>query len=62
MKAKINIEIFDDSSLQQCEDLGFGIKALETLYKVSFGTILKEMCVDGADYTLSVEIEDNITK
>lgn len=62
MKAKINIEIFDDSSLQQCEDLGFSLKTLEALYNANFNTILKEACVEGADYTLSVEIEDNTTK
>lgn len=59
MKAKINIEIFDDSSLKECEDLGFYAKTLETIYQFSFDAFLKEVCSGGADYTLSVEIEDN---
>lgn len=63
MKAKINIEIFDNSSLQQCEEYGFGIKAMEYMYKISFESILKEMCANGrVDYTLSVEVEDNTLK
>ena len=62
MKAKINIEIFDNSSLKECEAIGFYAKTLETLYKDSFESILKEVCVQGSDYTLSVEIEDNTTK
>lgn len=59
MKAKINIEIFDDSSLKKCEEFGFGMKALETMYKISFESMLSQICVDGANYTLSVEVEDN---
>lgn len=59
MKAKINIEIFDNSSLKECEELGFYTKTLENLYKISFETLLKEMCASGANYSLSVEIEDN---
>lgn len=59
MKAKINIEIFDDSTLKECEELGFYTKTLESLYQISFESILKEMCASGANYTLSVEVEDN---
>lgn len=62
MKAKINIEIFDDSTLKKCEELGFYPKTLETLYTVAFEALLKEMCTDsGTDYVLSVEIVDNTT-
>jgi hypothetical protein len=62
MKAKINIEIFDDSTLKKSEELGFYPKTLETLYTVAFETLLKEICTGtGADYTLSVEIVDNTT-
>lgn len=59
MKAKINIEIFDKSTPQECESLGFGNKALETLYTVAFNNLLETMCESGAEYTLSVKIEDN---
>lgn len=59
MKAKINIEIFDDSSLEQCESFGFYNDTLKTLYTISFDTLLKEICEDGTNYNLSVEIEDN---
>lgn len=63
MKAKINIEIFDNSSLKKCEEYGFGIKSLETMYTMSFESILKEVCADDrATYTLSVEVEDNTVK
>ena len=63
MKAQINIEIFDNSSLQQCEEVGFGIKAIEYMYKIGFEHILKEVCADDSvDYTLSVEVEDDTVK
>lgn len=61
MKAKINIEIFDKSTLQECEAIGFGMKAMETLYTVAFDNLLKQMCTDGAEYSLSVVIEENTT-
>ena len=60
MKVKLNIEIFDDSNLKKCEEYGFGVKALETMYKISFDSLLKEVCAEGgSNYTLSVEVEDN---
>lgn len=63
MKAKIDIEIFDHSSLQQCEEAGFGIKDLETMYKISFESLLKELCADDrVAYMLSIEVEDNTVK
>ena len=59
MKAKINIEIFDDSTLKECEELGFYTKTMETLYTAVFEEILKQMCINGTEYMLSVQIEDN---
>ena len=59
MKAKINIEIFDKSTLQECEAIEFGMKAMENLYTVAFDNLLKQICTDGAKYSLSVVIEDD---
>lgn len=62
MKAKIYIELFDDTPMSALDEVGLTTKFLKTCYEAGFETYLKKICADGLDYTLSVEIEDNTTK
>ena len=59
MKAKISIEIFDNTSMSQLEEVGLSAKFLKLLYEEAFKNLLVEMCEGGALHSLSVEIEDN---
>lgn len=59
MKVKINIELFDDSSRSQLEEVGLTDKFLELGYHLAFEQYLKDLCKDSVEYALSVEIEDN---
>ena len=59
MKVKINIELFDDSSRSQLEEVGLTDKFLELGYRLEFEQYLKDLCKDNVEYALSVEIEDN---
>ena len=59
MKAKINIEMFDDSSRSQFDEVGITDKFLELCYHAAFEQFVKDMCKDGLKYTIVVEIEDN---
>lgn len=59
MKAMVNIEIFDNSSISDLDELGVTTKFLKKCFEVGFEKYLQKLCEDGSDYTLSVEIEDN---
>lgn len=59
MKATVNIEIFDNSSMSDLEEFGITIKFLKMCFEAGFEKYLQEVCKDGTDYTLSVEVEDN---
>lgn len=59
MKVKINIELFDDSSRSQLEEVGLTDKFLELGYRLAFEQYLKDLCKDSVEYALSVKIEDD---
>lgn len=59
MKAKINIELWDNSSMEQLSEFGLTDKFLKIIYEKAFEQLVEEICANGAKYTLSVEIEDN---
>jgi hypothetical protein len=59
MKAKVNIELFDSTSMTRLEEVGFTTKLLQIYYEEAFKQLLKEICQTGLEYSLFVEIEDN---
>lgn len=59
MKAKINIELFDDSPMSSIEELGLTTKFLKMCYESAFEKFINDLSQDGLQHTLSVEIEDN---
>ena len=59
MKAKINIELFDDSPMSSIEELGLTTKFLKMCYEAAFEKFINNLSQDGLQHTLSVEIEDN---
>lgn len=59
MKAKINIELWDDSTKEETEDTGVTAGFLETCYRLGYEKFTKDICVEGMKYTVSVEIVDN---
>ena len=59
MKAKINIELWDDTTKEEVEEAGVTEKFLEMCYKLGYEGFTKNICVEGMKYKVSVEIEDN---
>lgn len=59
MKAKINIELWDNFSMEQLSELGLTEKFLKIMYEKAFEQLVEEICTSGVEYSLSVEIEDN---
>lgn len=59
MKAKINIELFDNTPASALEEFGLTTKFLEISYKAAFESLVKQINDGGCDYTIAVEIEDN---
>lgn len=59
MKVKINIELFDNTSKSQLEEFGITDKFLKLCYSAVAEKFVKDLCKDGLEYTLDVEIEDN---
>ena len=59
MKAKVNIELFDNTKASTLDGLGITFKFLEVCYKAAFEQFLTEFCGSGLEHTVSVEIEDN---
>lgn len=59
MKAKINIELFDDSPMSSIEEIGLTAKFLKMCYEAAFEKFINDLCQYGVRHTLYVEIEDN---
>lgn len=61
MKAKINIELWDNSPASNLEEIGLTVKFLELCYKAGYEQYTKDLCKDAPElnYVVSVEIEDN---
>ena len=59
MKVKINIELWDDTTAGQLEEFGITEKFLKVCYISSFEELMKEVCAQGMEYSLNVEVEDN---
>lgn len=62
MKAKINIEIWDKTKPEKLDDVGITDKFLFTLYHSIFKDYLDKNFADGGcEYSLNVEITDEVT-
>ena len=61
MKVKINIELWDNSSMSAIEEIGLTTKFLELCYKAGYEQYTKDLCKDAPEmnYIVSAEIEDN---
>ena len=59
MKVKIDIEIWDDTSAEKLESVGVTDKFVTIMYENAFKEILEEICVEGMEYSLNIETEDN---
>ena len=59
MKVKINIEIWDDTSVEKLESVGVTDKFVTIMYENAFKEILEEICQSGTEYLMHVETEDN---
>lgn len=59
MKVKINIELWDDTTAEQLEELGITEKFLKTCYISSFEELMKTARAKGMEYSLNVEVENN---
>jgi hypothetical protein len=62
MKVKIDIELWDETSAEKLESVGVTDKLVVIMYKNAFKEILEEICVEGMEYSLNVEVEDNTKK
>lgn len=59
MRAKVDIELFDNTSVSKLNNIGVSEEFLRIYYEAAFDQLLKEVCAEGMNYTLSIEIEDN---
>lgn len=59
MKAKINLEFWDNTTPSDLEEHGVTEKFLKMLYINAFEELAGELKADGVEYSLNVEIEDN---
>lgn len=62
MKVKIDIELWDETSAEKLESVGATDKLVVIMYENAFKEILEEICVEGMEYSLNVEVEDNTKK
>ena len=60
MKAKINIEIWDSTTPEKFDKSGFTNDIVKNLYEVAFKNILNEMMASGTNYSLDVEVTDEV--
>lgn len=57
MKAKIDIEIWDQTTKEQLDDVGITNKFIEHLYYTVFNNMLeKDYVGNGCEYSLNVEV------
>lgn len=59
MKAKINLELCDNTTPSDLEKHGVTEKFLKILYINAFEELMGELKAEGMEYSLNVEIEDN---
>ena len=59
MKVKVDIELWDNTSTADLEQLGLTIKFLRLCYEESFKQLVNKLCEKGMEHTLNVEMEDN---
>lgn len=61
MKVNVNIELWDNTTMETMEKIGLTTKFIETCYQVAFEQLVKEVCADspGMNHALSVEVVDN---
>ena len=59
MKVKINIELWDDTSTEDLENLGLTDKFAKLMYEHAVKQLLEEACDSRTKYEMHVEIEDN---
>ena len=61
MKVRVNIELWDNTTMSKLEEVGLTTKFLAIMYHTAFEQLVKEICNDaeGMEHTVSVEIVDN---
>ena len=59
MKARINLELWDNTTEKDLEKFGMSKRFLKACYISSFEELMKEACAEGMKYSLNVEVEDN---
>lgn len=59
MKVKVDIELWDNTSTADLEQLGLTTKFLRLCYEESFMQLINKLHDRGMEHTISVEIEDN---
>ena len=60
MKAKINIELWEDGDIEAMKELGITNKLLENIFKMAFEKLCLEITSDGGHYSVNVEIVEGI--
>ena len=60
MKIKINIEIWDSTTQEKFYKCGLTNDTVKNLYEVAFKNILNKMMTSGVNYSLDVEVTDEV--
>ena len=60
MKARINIEIWDSTAQEKFDKSGLTNDTLKNLYEIAFKNMLNSITTNGANYSLDVEITDEV--
>ena len=60
MKIKINIEILDSTTQEKFYKCGLTNDTVKNLYEVAFKNILNKMMTSGVNYSLDVEVTDEV--
>lgn len=60
MKAKINIELWEDKNVEDLKQFGITDKLLENIFRLAFEKLLNEITADGGGYSLNVEIVEGV--
>lgn len=60
MKAKINIELWEDKNVEDLKQFGITNKLLENIFKMAFEKLLDEITADSGGYSLDVDIIEGV--